>query len=152
MNSLTSARYRPTPNEIEKNSLNSKASKERFNFLRLKKFREQKVRQEKFDKKIFKRKKLKLRSPLEVGEEMLVLASQLTKKGSPVKLYESSVDNKSYFQKSETFLIPNRQKTEEKNFYWLKSSRSGEKLKFRFQREEIYAISDNFNQFLCRFQ
>ena len=116
MNSLPSAKYRPTPNEIEKNSLNSKASKERFNFLRLKKFREQKVRQEKFDKKIFKRKKLKLRSPLEVGEEMLVLASWLTKKGSPVKLYESSVDNKSYFQKSETFLIPNRQKTEEKIF------------------------------------
>ena len=120
MNSLPSAKYRPTPNEIEKNSLNSKASKERFNFLRLKKFREQKVRQEKFDKKIFKRKKLKLRSPLEVGEEMLVLASRLKKKDSPGKFYKSSVDSKSYFHKWETFSITNRQKIEEQFFYWLK--------------------------------
>ena len=32
MNSLPSAKYKQTPNEIEKNSLNSEASKERFNF------------------------------------------------------------------------------------------------------------------------
>ena len=27
---------------------------------------------------------------------------------------------------------------------WLKSTRTDKNLKFRFQREEIYAISDNF--------
>ena len=70
MNSLPSTKYKQTPNEIEKNSLNSEASKERFNFLKLKK-----VRQEKINKKTYKRKKLKLRSPLEVGEEVLVLTS-----------------------------------------------------------------------------
>ena len=91
------------------------------------------------------RKKLKLRSLLEVGEEVLVLALWLKKKDSPGKFYKSSVDNKSYFHKSETFLITNRQKIEKKKFYWLKSLRSGKKLKFRFQREEIYAISGNFN-------
>ena len=37
MNSLPSTKYKQTPNEIEKNSLNSEASRERFNFLRLKK-------------------------------------------------------------------------------------------------------------------
>ena len=116
MNSLPSAKYKQTPNEIEKNSLNSEASKEKFNFLRLKKIREEKVRQEKFNKKIYERKKLKLRSLLEVGEEVLVLASRLKKKDSPGKFYKSSVDNKSYFHKSETFLITNRQKIEEKFF------------------------------------
>ena len=119
MNSLPSAKYKQTPNEIEKNSLNPEASKERFNFLRSIKIREEKVRQEKFNKKIYERKKLKLRSPLEVGEEMLVLASQLKKKDSPGKFYESSVDNKSYFHKSETFLTTNRQKIEE-NFLLVK--------------------------------
>ena len=66
---------------------------------------------------MFERKKLKLRSPLEVGEEVLVLASRLKKKDSPGKFYKSSVDNKSYFHKSQTFLITNRQKIEEKSFY-----------------------------------
>ena len=89
---------------------------------------------------------MKLRSPLEVGEEVLVLAKQLKKKDSPGKFYKSHVDNKSYFHKSETFLITDRQKIERKFFYWLKSSRSRKKNgKFRFQREEIYAISENFN-------
>ena len=37
MNSLPFAKYKQTPNKIEKNLLNSKASKERFNFLKLKK-------------------------------------------------------------------------------------------------------------------
>ena len=34
MDSLPSAKYKQTPNEIEKNSLNSEASRETFNFLR----------------------------------------------------------------------------------------------------------------------
>ena len=80
----------------------------------------------------------------EVGEEVLVLTSRLKKKDSPGKNFKNSVHSKSDFRKSETFFIINRQKIEEK-FYWLKSSRSGEKMKFRFQREEIFAISDNFN-------
>ena len=104
MNSLPSAKYKETPNETEKRSLNSEASEERFNFFRLKKIKEETVRQEKFNKKIYERKKLKSRSPLKVGKEVLVLASRLKKKDSPAKLYKSSVDNKSYFHKSETFL------------------------------------------------
>ena len=103
------------------------------------------MRQEKLNNKVYERKKLKLRSPLEVGKEVLVLASWLKKKGSPGKFYKSSVDSKSYFHKSETFSITNRQKIEEQFFYWLKFSRSGKKLKFTFHREEIYAISDHFN-------
>ena len=75
MNSLPSAKQKETPNEIEKNPLNSEACKKRFNFLILKKMKEEKVRQEKFNKKIYRRKKLKLRSSLKVGEEVLMLAS-----------------------------------------------------------------------------
>ena len=73
--------------------------------MRLKQITEEKVKQEKFNKKIYEKKKLKLRSPLEVGEEALMLASRLKKKDSPGKFYKSRVDNKSYFHKSETFLI-----------------------------------------------
>ena len=75
MNNLPFAKYKQTPNEIEKDSLNSEASKEIFIFLRLKKIIEENVKQEKFNKKNQERKKVKLRSPLEVEEEVLVLAS-----------------------------------------------------------------------------
>ena len=44
------------------------------------KINREKNRLEKFDKKIYQRKKLKLRSPLEVGEEVLILAARLKKK------------------------------------------------------------------------
>ena len=74
-------------------------SGERFNFSMLEKINREKNRLEKFDKKIYQRKKLKLRSPLEVGEEVLILAARLKKKDSPGKFYKSSVDNKSYFHK-----------------------------------------------------
>ena len=50
----------------------------------------------------------------------------------------SSVDNRSYFHKQETFLITNRQNIDEKYFYWLKSTRTEKNLKYRFQREEIF--------------
>ena len=43
MFSLPYAKYKQTPNEIKKNWLNSEASKERFNFLRLKKIRKEKT-------------------------------------------------------------------------------------------------------------
>ena len=121
INSLPSAKYEQTPNEIEKNLLNSEASREILNYLRLKRIRQEKVRQEKFNNKIYERKKLKLKSLLKVGEEVLVFALTLKKKESPGNLYKCSVDNKSYFHKSETFLKISRQKLEENFFYWLKS-------------------------------
>ena len=42
-------------------------------------------RQEKCQEKIYRRKKLKLRVPLEVGEEVLMLLARLKKKDSPGK-------------------------------------------------------------------
>ena len=49
MNSLPSAKYKQTLNEIEKESLNSEASRERFNFLRLQKLEKKKLFQKKFN-------------------------------------------------------------------------------------------------------
>ena len=73
-------------------------------------------------KKLYQRKKIKVKVPqLEVGEEVLILAAQLKKKDSPRKFYKCSDDNKSYFHKQETFLITNRQKNDGKCLYWLKS-------------------------------
>ena len=120
-------------------------SRERFNFSWLEKISREKNRFEKFDKKNYRRKKLKLRSPLKVGEKILILAALLK------KIYKSNIDKKSYFHKQQIFLITNRQKVDGKLFDWLKSTRTEKKLKYRFLKEEIFAISDNFNWFLHRF-
>ena len=122
-------KYKQVPNNIKRKTLKSEADRGRFNFSRLEKISREKVWLEKFGKKIYQRKKFKLRSLLEVGEEEHILAAQLKKKDTPGKSYKSSVDNKSYFQKEETFLITNRQKIDQKHFYWLKSSRIEKKLK-----------------------
>ena len=69
MNSQPTAKYKQVPNDIEKNILSSEASRERLNFSRLQKISREKNRLKKFNKKIYQRKKLKLRSLLQVGEE-----------------------------------------------------------------------------------
>ena len=91
---------------LKKNSLNSEVSKERFNFLRLKKLEKKKLDEKKLTRKFMREKN--------------VLASQLKKKDSPGKFYKTSVDSKSYFHKSETFLISKRKKTKEDFFLLVK--------------------------------
>ena len=86
-----------------------------------------------------------------MGEKVLILAARLKKKDLPGKFYKSSVDSKPYFYKRDTFLIMNRQNIDAKFFYWLKSSRTEKTLKHRFQREDIFATSDNLIWFLDRF-
>ena len=44
-----------------------------------------------------------VRSLLKVGQEVPGLAPQIKKKDSPGKFYKSSVNNKSYFHKSEAY-------------------------------------------------
>ena len=58
MNSLTTAKYKQIPNDLEKNTLRSDAS--RFNFAWLEKINREKIRLGKFDKKMCKRKTLRL--------------------------------------------------------------------------------------------
>ena len=83
MNSLPTTKYKQVPKDIERKTWKSEVDRERFIFSRLKKISRREVRLEKFDKRIYQRKKLKLRSPLEVEEEVLVLAARLKKKDSP---------------------------------------------------------------------
>ena len=136
MNSRPSTKYKQVPDKVENSVLASEASRKRFE--------EKKTGSRDLKKKIYQRKKLKLRSMLEVGEEVLVFTSRIKKKDSLGKFCKSSVDNKSYFHRQETFSIEKRQNIDKKYFDCLKSTRTDKIVKFRFQREEIDAISDNF--------
>ena len=144
MNNLHEQKYGAKPEEIEKNSPSSEAYKERFDFHRLEKISGEKAHQD-------TTKKYKLKSPLELGEEVLILTGRLKKKDSLGKFYKSSVENKSCFYKKEIFLITRRQIIDGKFFYWLKSTKNGKKLNKKFQREKNYSLSGNFIWFLCQF-
>ena len=106
----TSSRFQTISREKK---LKSEADRERFDFSRPEKISREKVQLEKFYKKIYQRKKLKLRS------------------------LQSSVDNKSYFHKEKTFLITSRQKIDEKYFYFLKSSRTEKNLSIDFKGKKF---------------
>ena len=47
----------------------------------------------------------KLRSPLEIGEKVLVLAERLKKKDAPGTLYESTTENMSFFNREQIFIV-----------------------------------------------
>ena len=57
------------------------------------------------DKKVDKRNKKILRSPLNVGEVAYILSGKLKKKDAPSVLYKSATDKKSFFNKDKRFVI-----------------------------------------------
>ena len=59
------------------------ADRERIDFNQLEKVGRDNDRLERFERKMFLRKKFKLRPPLEVGKQFLILAERLKKKDSP---------------------------------------------------------------------
>ena len=61
------------------------------------------MRDTKKRKKKYLRKRKKLRVPLEIGEDVLLLSSRIKKKSAPGLFYKSTVDNRSFFNKKNNF-------------------------------------------------
>ena len=80
MNSLPTAKYKQVANDVENKTLNSEVDRERFNFTMLLRICEEKTQQERYNRKIYSRKKLKLRSPLDLSKEIHILAGRIKKK------------------------------------------------------------------------
>ena len=75
--------------------------------------------------------KKQLRDPLEIGEKVLVLAERLRKKDAPGRLYKSTTENKSFFNRDRTFIISERSKLNNNTYlYWL--NENGQKIKKNF--------------------
>ena len=106
MNETISTKYRLAPENIENRSLNPKGGKyfqEIYDFVRLRKIENNQIRNDKYNQKIDKRKKT-LRSPLNLTEKVLLLAERLRKKDAPGRLYKSSTENMSYFNRNIYYL------------------------------------------------
>ena len=97
---------------------------------------------ERFDSKLNRHKK-QLRNPLEIGEKVLELAKQLRKKDAPERLYKSTTENKTFFNREIIFKISERSKLNNNtSFYCLKEN--GRKIKNRFLRQELFTLKDEF--------
>ena len=139
LNNKISVKYGRTPNDVEKKSLGDDQFREIFDIKRIYKVGLEKNRQNRYFEKIDKKKKKKLRSPLSVGEEVLILAARLKKKDEPGKLYKSSTENRPYFNREKVFKISHRVINENgKYYYWLQN------FKGRFIRQELYALNRQF--------
>ena len=78
-----------------------------------------------------------------MGEQALVLAERLRKKGAPERLHKSATKNKSFFNRDITFTISERSKLNNNTYlYCLKEN--GQKIKNRFLRHELFALKNEF--------
>ena len=144
MNSLPTAKYGVEPDKIEKRSLESDCFREWFDIRCFSRISKAQPRCERYQKKKYLRINKKLRVPLEIGEDILLLSSRIKKKSDPGKFYKSTVDNKSFFDKNAIFTITTRQNIDNKTFYWIKNKKTNKKVLFRMIREEIYTLTGNF--------
>ena len=85
--------------------------------------------------------KRKLRQPLMIGEKVLVLSERIKKKDVPGKLYKSTTQNNFFFNKDKIFIVKKRVKTISNDwYYWVAEEKSDKINKFRFVRQELYAL------------
>ena len=136
LNKTKTAKYQIEPEEVEKRALLDDAFREKYDFYRLEKIR----RQDRYNLKKDILNPRKLREPLEIGEKVLVLAERLKKKDAPGRFYKSTTQNKSYFSK-EIFIVKKRVKTTSDGYYhWVAKENSEVVNKYRFIRQELYAL------------
>ena len=129
------------PEQIEEQALDPNTGKyfqEMYDFHRLIKVKESRDQTEKYDAKVDRRKK-RLSDPLEAGEKVLVLAKRLRKKVSSLRLYKSTTEHQSFFNRDRSFAISERSKLDNNTYlYWLKEN--GRKIKNTFLRQELFAF------------
>ena len=147
MNETISTKYGLAPETIEKRNLNPNDGKyfqEIYDFVRLRKIENNQLRNDKYDQKIDKRK-ITLRSQLNLNEKVLVLAERLRKKDAPGNLYKASTENMPFFNRNRIFTIYKTAKLNNGTYlYWVEEE--GKKINGRFLSQELFAIIKQFEK------
>ena len=140
MNKTKTTKYQIEPEYVEKKSLEDDNFREKFDFYRIEKVGQNNKRIKRY---IIKKdaNKRKLREPLAIGEKVLVLSERLKKKDALGKLYKPTRQNKSFFNKDKIFIVKKRVKTLTDGwYYWVAEENSNKINRFRFVRQELYAL------------
>ena len=147
MNETISTKYQLAPETIEKRSLNPNDGKyfqEIYDFMRLRKIKNNQTRNDKYNQKLHRRKR-KLRSPLNLDEKVLALAERLKKKDALGNLYKASTDNIPFFNRNQIFIIYKRAKLNNGTYlYWVEEN--SKKVDGRFLRQELFALNKQFEK------
>ena len=101
MNETISTKYQLAPETIEKRNLNPNDGEhfqEIYDFMRIKKIETNQMRNDKYDRKI-DRRRIILMSSLNLNAKVLVLAERLKKKDAPGNLYKASTNNMLFFNR-----------------------------------------------------
>ena len=142
LNRINSEKYGLPPDIIEKKSLESEYFKEIYDFHRLVKVTKGINRYERYNEKLDKKQKRKLREPLNINEKVLVLAERIKKKDAPKFLFKSTTENIPFFNRKEIFTIERYVLIDGSYYYWLKNEKN-EKISKRLIREELFALNNN---------
>ena len=143
-NNVLNEKYGISPNDIEKKSLSDGKFRTLFNFHQIQKTKQVNDRLDRYDRKRYSTKRRKLWENLNVCERVLVLAERIKKKSAHGKFYKQLVQNLVYFNKEQVFAIRTKQKKDKIMYYWLKNVKNNKFLTKRFQRNELFALKNNF--------
>ena len=119
MNNTNSQKYELAPNTIEKKSLENEDFHEIYDFHRMVKVSKSAERYNRNDVRFDKKSRKKLRSPLTVGEKVLVLAERLRKKDALGNLYKSTTKNTPFFNRNELFIVRKVVLIDNTYYYWI---------------------------------
>ena len=144
LNKTNSEKYGVAPETIEKKTLENDTFREIYDFYRLSKVTKDANRYERFNEKLDKKQKKKLREPLNIGEKVMVLAERVKKKDAPKFLFKSTTENVPFFNRKEIFKIDKYIAVNGTYNYWLQNEK-GQKIDKRFIREELFALQNNYS-------
>ena len=105
MNIQPSKKYGFSPEEVEKKALKNERFRTVYNMHRLDRTQKLNIRQGRYDKQKYLRKRKKLSDKLNIGERVYVLAERIKKKSAPAKFYKQLVQNITYFNKDTIFTV-----------------------------------------------
>ena len=145
MNKTNSQKYDLAPDTIEKKSLENENFCEVYDINRMVKVSKNAERYKRDDTKFDKKSRKKLRSPLIVGEKVLVLAERLKKKDAPGNLYKSTTENIPFFNRDQIFIVRKVLPTENSYYYWISKTTDGKIISNKFLRQELFAIKNQFD-------
>ena len=143
LNKTNSEKYGVAPETIEKKTLENDTFREIFDFYRLAKVTKDANRYERYNEKLDKKQKKKLREPLDIGEKVMALAERIKKKDAPKFLFKSTTENVPFFNRKEIFKIDKYIAVNGTYNYWLQNEK-GQKIDKRFIREELFALQNNY--------
>ena len=144
LNKTNSEKYGVAPETIEKKTLENDTFREIYDFYRLSKVTKDANRYERFNEKLDKKQKKKLREPLNIGEKVMALAERIKKKDAPKFLFKSTTENVPFFNRKEIFKIDKYIAVNGTYNYWLQNEK-GQKIDKRFIREELFALQNNYS-------